>query len=507
MTTEPMLNCSLAIIGGFVLTGLLTPLAMRLGWKFALIDAPDQRRKLHRQPTPTTGGLAVTASFIVMVILFVTRYPGEGVVDLGQLLALCLGALVFALMGILDDYKMLRGRAKFVGQFLILSLAISQGIRIDKVSFLGTDWNLGVLGVPFTLFFLLGAVNSLNLIDGMDGLLGTVGALITLSLGVMALMAGRWLPAFLCLSLAGSLMGFLVYNLPPARVFLGNAGSMVIGYCVGILAIQSSLKGPATVALLAPTALLIIPIMDTAAAIIRRKLTGRSIFSTDRGHFHHCLQRRGWSTFKILAITSLCCLVTGTATLCSVYFQNETFAGISILAVVGILVSGRIFGHSEAMLVYHRGRKFLRSLFQKPGHTHKPHEVEVRLHGDIDWSELWMMLVAGSRDLNVQKISLDVNAPSMAESYHAHWDQHQSGEEFDADWRVEIPLYFSEQVIGRISFTGALDEVPHWEKMQLLGDLLRDFEKPLSMILGESFSAGQIKTQPLPALPLLQEVS
>src|SRR5439155_8367461 len=140
---------------------------------------------------------------------------------------------------------------------------------------------------------LLGAINSLNLIDGMDGLLGSVGLILSLALAVMAALAGHWGAAAVAVALAGALLGFLPFNLPPASVFLGDSGSMLVGLVLGTLAIQSSLKAPATIALATPVALLILPIFDTTVAILLRTMTGRSLYTTDRGHLLHRLLRFG----------------------------------------------------------------------------------------------------------------------------------------------------------------------------------------------------------------------
>src|SRR5262249_15282924 len=140
----------------------------------------------------------------------------------------------------------------------------------------------------------------------------------------------------------------------PARIFMGDAGSMVVGLVVGVLGIQSSLKAPATVALVAPLAVLTIPFLDTAAAIVRRKLTGRSIYATDRGHLHHCLLRRGYSTRVVLAWVSLFCVLTGAGALASLALKNELLAFCTALTVVAVLIVTRFFGHAEFQLIRKR---------------------------------------------------------------------------------------------------------------------------------------------------------
>src|SRR5262249_14448388 len=204
-----------------------------------------------------------------------------------------------------------------------VTIVISSGLVVERVRLFHYHLEFGLLAIPFTIFWLLGAINALNLIDGMDGLLTSVGLIISAAIAVMAAYQGHWMAACMAVALAGALLGFLVYNFPPARMFLGDSGSMLIGLVIGVLALQSSLKGPATVALTAPAAILAIPIFDTAAAILRRKLTGRSIYTTDRGHLHHCLLGRGLSTRVVLLCISSFCLLTGLGALASLAWGNE----------------------------------------------------------------------------------------------------------------------------------------------------------------------------------------
>ena len=165
--------------------------------------------------------------------------------------------------------------------------------------------------------------------------------------------------------LAGALLGFLRYNFPPASIFLGDAGSMLIGLVIGTLAIQGSYKAPATIVLAAPIALLTIPFFDTAAAVIRRKLTGRSIYTTDRGHLHHCLLRHGFSNRSVLLCISVFCVVTAGGALASLALEQEMVAVVVTLLVIGLLIVTRLFGYAEFMLVSNKLTVFL-SGFTRP---------------------------------------------------------------------------------------------------------------------------------------------
>jgi UDP-GlcNAc:undecaprenyl-phosphate GlcNAc-1-phosphate transferase len=313
----------------------------------------------------------------------------------------------------------------------------------------------------------------------MDGLLGSIGTIVSLAIAALAALHGYWAEACVAVVLAGALLGFLCYNLPPASIFLGDGGSMLIGLVVGALAIRSSLKGPATVALAAPTALLIIPIFDTTAAILRRKLTGRSIYSTDRGHLHHCLLRRGLSRGGALVIVSALCLLTVLGVLSSIATQNEALALLSAAAVVAILVLTRLFGHAEMMLVFQSAGALARSL--SAGAGGQEHEVEVRLQGSGDWRVLWRRLLACADGLNLSGLVLDVNAPAVQEGYHARWFRRagRAGREEPEVWSADIPLTATGQPVGRITITGQRDGVAVWRKVAAVAEVAEQIEAVL----------------------------
>jgi UDP-GlcNAc:undecaprenyl-phosphate GlcNAc-1-phosphate transferase len=369
---------------GASLAGMLalTPLARQLAARVGLMDAPDGRRKIHPAPVPVAGGLAILVTSLAVLALALGLF--EPVRELfapsaGPMLGLLLGTLLICAVGVADDRTRMRGRHKVLGQLAAVGIVIACGVRVDAVHLFGWRVDLGVGAYLFTAFWLLGAINSLNLIDGMDGLLGSVGTIICLGVAVMSAWVGHWPEACVAAVLAGALTGFLCYNLPPASIFLGDAGSMVIGLVVGTLAIRSSLKGPATVALAAPTALLIIPIFDTTAAILRRKLTGRSIFNTDRGHLHHVLLDSGLSRPMVLLLVSGLCVLAIAGGITSVAYQSEALALISAAAVVAILVATRLFGHVELVLVLKHCGALARAVAGRG--PSDGHEVQVRLQG------------------------------------------------------------------------------------------------------------------------------
>jgi UDP-GlcNAc:undecaprenyl-phosphate/decaprenyl-phosphate GlcNAc-1-phosphate transferase len=469
-------------------TGAVRPFARRAG----LVDRPDGRRKIHHRAVPVAGGLAVFAAAVLVLAVYAGVAPGRGVIngEAWSLLGLLGGATIICLVGVADDVCGLRGRYKLAGQLAAVGVVVLSGAEVRGVTLFGWDLGLGAFALPFTALFLLGAINSLNLLDGMDGLLGTVGTIVCVAIAVLAVLAGHPAEACVAAALAGALIGFLRYNLPPASIFLGDAGSMLIGLVVGTLAIRSSLKGPATVALAAPAALLVIPIFDTAAALVRRKLTGRSIYTTDRGHIHHCLLRTGMSRPMVLLLVSGLCGVTVLGALGSIAYQNELLAVLSAAAVVAILIVGRLFGHAEFVLLVRTGRTLARAVL---GTAPAGRQLEVRLQGSAEWSALWARLTACACDLNLRSMALDVNSPAHHEGYHARWSRPGpvTGEE-PAVWSAVVPLTAWGQQVGQVTVTGNPDGEPVWRKLAVLTGVTDGAET----VLAETVLAGTVVPAP-----------
>jgi UDP-GlcNAc:undecaprenyl-phosphate GlcNAc-1-phosphate transferase len=475
---------------------LLVPPARRLAWAAQLVDHPDGRRKIHGRPIPLAGGLAVFASTALalgLVPLLITPVRHLMAAHMNLVWGLFLSGGVICLVGAADDRWGLRARHKCLGQLLAIGVIVAFGLTIERIRLFGWEVELGVWAVPFTAFWLLGAVNSLNLLDGMDGLLGTVGLVVTAGLALMAAWVGQWGAACVAAALAGAMAGFLWYNLPPASVFLGDCGSMLIGLVIGVLAMQSSLKGPATVALALPLALLVIPIFDTSAAIVRRKLTGRGLATTDRGHLHHCLMERGMSNRRVLVLVGGLCLVAGGGALASLAANNELLALASTVVVVGVLVAGRLFGHAEFQLLGKR----LAGIVAQLRHSHRPertHELEVHLQGSADWNELWQTLTGHAGRLNWTSVCLDVNLPAIHEGYHARWGR-LAGGDGSSVWRAELPLASAGFPMGRLEVAGDRDGEPVWDKLVELSRIAEELERAVGEL------AARMKPEPAAPAP------
>jgi UDP-GlcNAc:undecaprenyl-phosphate GlcNAc-1-phosphate transferase len=483
-----------------VLTTIVRGVAPRIG----LVDHPDSTRKLHRKPTPLGGGIAVfLATAGVLGVTLVGPDPwglelSEAWPDVVTLLFACMGIFV---LGLVDDCWGLRGRHKLLGQAILASVLAGGGLLIERVDAFGWQIELGLLAFPFTLFWLVGATNAVNLLDGIDGLATVLGIILSGTIAVMAMISGHPAVSLVAWVFTGSLLGFLPFNLPPASVFLGDAGSMLIGLVVGVLAVRGSLKGAGTVLLAAPLALWTIPILDSAAAILRRKLTGRSIYATDRGHLHHRLLKKLGSNQKVLVCVGVCCVLTSIAALASVFLKNDLIAIAGCLAVILILITTNLFGRGEVSLLMSRLHDISSSFIRPftPGRA-KGYKNRVVLGSSGRWASLWAELTASANEFGLHNIQLDLNIPAMQEEFSATWER-RSLDDLDRCWRMELPLVIAEQPVGRLTVTGGRDGPSMYEDIEHLRDLVVAFENEL-LALTEAQERGDRASAAVGAISL-----
>ena len=482
----------------FLLSCLITPLMRRIALPLGIVDHPDGRRKLQKAPIPLGGGIAVFIATIAAVATCLPAMaigpdaPRDPILFLYGLLA---ATLTIVAVGLMDDRFGLRGRQKLVGQSVAVSFLVLSGLVVERIHLFGLQIDLGLLAVPFTFFWMLGAINALNLIDGIDGLASSVGAILSLAIAGMAAMTYHGGDALIALALCGALLGFLIYNFPPASIYLGDAGSMLIGLLLGALAIRSSLKGPATVALAAPTVIWAIPILDVGMAILRRKLTGRSIYHTDRGHLHHCLLQKGFSARSTLGWIAVLCTCTAFGALASVAQQNEWLGIGSAFVVLATLLLTRWFGNAEFRLVASRLKALVISLLKVTQRGDTPEPVHTRFTGTRDWEELWNTLTEYAERFDLCSVQLNVNLPAWNEDYHVQWERRAVGD-IHQEWSTDLPLINNDITIGRLMIRGRRTQgsVCMWMGELIAG--LKPFESHLLALLEEQ----SVEKRPLETL-------
>ncbi len=287
-----IMHLSSVFVIASIISYMLTPYAKRLAYKLGAIDVPRDNRRVHKKPIPSLGGIAIYISFIIVVAMSVVFNKNMGFGR--ELRGILLGVTLIVIIGMVDDIRQISARYKLAVQILAALIAVYSGVTIDFVKIpLGSTDNglffLRALRIPATIFWIVGITNTVNLIDGLDGLAAGVSTIASLSLAAVAYNVGQYNVAILLAILAGSSLGFLPYNFNPAQIFMGDAGSLVIGYLLATISVEGVIKSAATIAIAIPVLALGVPIFDTAFAIIRRLANKRPVMEADRGHLHHRL--------------------------------------------------------------------------------------------------------------------------------------------------------------------------------------------------------------------------
>lgn len=327
--------CSLMV--GATLTLVVRNRAYRFGW----VDRVRSSRNVHQRPIPRLGGIAIVGGFCAPLIglLVVDSSVGQMFRASPSLIAgLFVGGMAIAGLGLYDDLRGAGARLKFSVQFLVALGLYAIGFRIEALANpFGAPIELGVLALPVTLLWIVGVVNAMNLIDGLDGLAGGVAFFGIATNFVLALSRGEVLLCLTMVALGGAVLGFLVFNFNPASIFMGDTGSMFLGFVLAAVSLKTSAKSGTAVAMLVPIIALGLPIMDTLLAMIRRTVLGRPMFSADKEHIHHRLMSRLVLSHRnaVLVLYGLCCLFALTAL--GLSFASSAQSAM-LLAGVGLVV-------------------------------------------------------------------------------------------------------------------------------------------------------------------------
>lgn len=326
----------IAFLTPFGLSYLLTPLAKKLAHKCGAIDIPKDERRVHSVPIPRLGGLAIYLATLIAMLIFAPKNSTT--------LSILAGGSIIAISGMIDDIRPMSAKLKLVFQFLAAITVVLGGVTIDSITSPTSNeiLELGKFAIPLTIFWVIGITNTLNLIDGLDGLSAGVSGISSLSFFFVAInMAARMgdtkmmaFPILMSLIVAGAAFGFLPHNFNPARIFMGDTGSLFLGFMLSVIAVEGAMKSIA--AIIIPLLVLGLPIFDTTFAILRRFVNKKPIMQADRGHLHHRLLDRGLSqkqTVLVLYAISLLLGVTG------VLFAHLSFGmGIMLFIIVSLMI-------------------------------------------------------------------------------------------------------------------------------------------------------------------------
>ena len=324
-----MLNDIMMALLALLISLILVPFVAKLAIKIGAVDKPNER-KVHTKIMPRMGGLAIYLSFFA--VLFLSHEMTM------QHIGLLTGGTVLVLVGIIDDKTDMPAKIKLLGQIFAACIVVAAGVRVEFMTnfILGGVFPLYIFSVPFTVLWIVAITNAVNLIDGLDGLAAGTSIIAAATMAISGYATGQTEMASMALILIGASLGFLKYNFHPAKIFMGDTGSMFLGYNLSVLAIMGFTKSFTVLSLVTPILVLAIPILDTLFAIIRRKMNNKPIFKPDKNHLHHCLLNYGFShrntvliIYAVSAVLALCGLI--------MTYLNPA-QGMCLLAVISVII-------------------------------------------------------------------------------------------------------------------------------------------------------------------------
>ena len=370
---------AIALLAALAVSFLMTPVVKTFAYKVGAVDVPKDARRMHKVPIPRLGGLAIFIGFMVSVLILGGVRGGNG-----QMQSILLGSVIIVVLGVVDDIMALPAMLKFVVQIAAALIPALNGVVIQAFSNpnIFSDslyWVLGPLSVPFTVLWIVAITNAVNLIDGLDGLANGVSAISATTMLVIALLASEAQVAIVMAALVGACVGFMPYNLNPAKMFMGDTGATFLGYILATMSIQGLFKFYAVISFAVPFLILGLPIFDTTFAFIRRLAHGQSPMHADRGHIHHRLIDMGLNQKQAVATLYVISAMLGlSAVVLTTGGEQKAMLFFATLCIVGA-VAARVVFPKEIREELHEELEELRDLGHHGEHQEKE---EAPGHGD-----------------------------------------------------------------------------------------------------------------------------
>lgn len=371
IANELIVDVMTALLLALIVSFLATPLVRRLAFKIGAVDIPRDNRRMHDHPIPRLGGLAIFLGFLVSVLAYAQ-------IDM-EMQGILIGAVIIAVLGIADDIHSLPAKFKFIVQIVAALCAVLHGVAIQVINnpnvfSENAYWVLGGWSIPLSVIWIVAITNSVNLIDGLDGLADGVSTIGALTMLILALILGEQEISIVCGALVGACVGFLPYNMNPARIFMGDTGSTFLGFILACVSIQGLFKYYAVISFLVPFIILGLPIFDTASAIIRRILKGQSPMVADRSHIHHKLIDMGLNQKQAVATLYIISGVLGlSAVLLATSGGAKTALFILAIVICAVVAVRAIWPHHPD---HHAGGGEEAAKTEHSGEDHMEHPAE-----------------------------------------------------------------------------------------------------------------------------------
>lgn len=330
-----MTATSLALWGPFlvamVVALIVTPISIKVAPKIGAMDVPKDERRMHNKAMPRFGGVAIYAGIMVSL----AGFAGDDM----SIVSIMIGCTLIFVLGLIDDIKNLKPIIKFGGQVICAAVLYAQGIRIEFITNYFGDGSMvfgDIACFLITVLWIVAITNAVNLIDGLDGLAAGIAAISALCIGYVAYIHGQYMPTLAMMVIAGAALGFLPYNFHPAKTFMGDGGSQLLGFSIAAFSILGTVKSTTIVVVIIPALVLGLPIFDTLMAIIRRTLRRQSIGTADKEHLHHRIMRAGYGQKR--AVMLMYCISGIMGIVAVLYSRGFTVEYIGLLAVAAMLI-------------------------------------------------------------------------------------------------------------------------------------------------------------------------
>lgn len=354
---------------------IVTPFAIWFAPKIGAMDIPKDNRRVHSKAMPRFGGIALYAA--IMVGLGVTSLDHRGI------LAAMVGCTLIYVTGMIDDLKNLRPLVKLICQIVSASVVFFMGLRIrfitnyfgpGNMNFLGHDSGvLEVIGLIVcyfvTVIWIVSITNAVNLIDGLDGLAAGIAGISAICIGYISYIHGQYVPCIGMMVIAGACIGFLPYNFNPAKIFMGDGGSQLLGFSIAVLSILGTVKSATVIVMVLPALVLGLPILDTVMAIVRRTMRGQSISTADKEHLHHRILKAGFGQRRAVLLMYS---VSGIMGIMAILLSRNLYVECIGLAIIAIIIVGVILTDTGTNNVSLKGRRIIKEdLGERPSEREK----------------------------------------------------------------------------------------------------------------------------------------
>jgi len=429
--------------GAAVLAIITTPIVIRIARRLNILDAPDVR-KVHSKPIPRIGGVAIFVSMMALTlpVLFLQNPIGDSFrLVQSKIVALLVAAGFVFIVGLVDDIKGLPVRAKFLAQFIAALIVCNAGIRITGIPLTDSFFlNFGWFSWPITILWIVGISNAINLIDGLDGLAAGICAATCGVILILSFYFGPPMMTVMMLSLMGALSGFLFYNFSPAKIFMGDSGSLFLGFIIASSSVLCATKAETLVGLALPTLTLGIPIFDTLLSMLRRFLERRSMFAPDRSHFHHRLLALGFRQRHAVMIAYAVTLLAAGLGMFMLVTRNAETVVVFICILFLLVLAFRIVGSVRLRETMVALKKKHSISSEKKREIEDFQQVELHFRQAENFEHWWQAVSTAADKMGVLNLSLHLmnrdGTPKELNWRHDSWSPDCSNDLLKASFPV-----------------------------------------------------------------------